>query len=87
VSPAWQKAPRHVPAIGQSFEVEQEKLLSGEQLPNWIAHGVTASQNAWVPLQVPGAGHSLAAEHDCAGAVLHVLLHGTKLHEHSGSPG
>ena len=87
MSPAWQGAPWHVPAIGQSFEVEQAMLLSGEQAPDRIAHGVTASQNAPLLLQVPRAGHSLARVHDCPGLVSHLLSQGTKLHEHSASPG
>ena len=32
--------------MGQSFDVEQEKPLSGEQAPGKIAHAVLASQNA-----------------------------------------
>jgi hypothetical protein len=76
----------HVPANGQSFEVEQTPP-SGLQVPNTGAHGVPASQNAKLTLQVPGAGHSLANVHDWPRLVLHLLSQGTKLHAHSGSPG
>ena len=50
--------------MGQSFDVEHEKPLSGEQAPGRMAHAVLASQNEWVVLQVPGAGQSLARVHD-----------------------